>query len=227
MCGFNVHLFKTGQIGMDSRIYSVTPHSCSVKYNKLSFRQSQSEDSAKQDKLHKFPMLALMYSSNIGESLRPVIGNTLATLSWAPSMLYAYLAISEKRKQADLSKEKEKEYNREILYQALGNLLIPQLVVLATRKISNKLIDKIPRQAKTTIKETTKKVDLAHKIIQKFESNSSKIDGHRNSAVATITLITILTVAKPADFILNKFLDKILNEKTEKIKTVQNLDEKA
>lgn len=212
---------------MDSRLCSITHSVMPRQYNKLSFRQSQSEDSAKQDKLHKFPMLALMYSSNIGESLRPVIGNTLATLSWAPSMLYAYLAISEKRKQADLSKENEKEYNREILYQALGNLLIPQLVVLATRKISNYLIDKIPRHAKNTIKETTQKVDLAHKIIQKFESNSSKIDGHRNSAVATITLITILAIAKPADYVLNKFLDRILKEKPKEIKTVQNLDKKA
>lgn len=212
---------------MESRLYSVTQGIVPRQYNKINFRQSQSEDSAKQDKLHKFPLLALMYSSNIGESLRPVIGNTLATLSWAPSMLYAYLAISEKRKIADLSKEKEKDYNREILYQALGNLLIPQLVVLATRKISNHLIDKIPIKAKNTIKNTTKKVNLAENLIKKFESNSNKIDGHRNSAVATITLITILAISKPADFILNKFLDKILNDKPDKIKTVQKLDKKA
>lgn len=212
---------------MESRLHSIAQGIVPRQYIKLNFRQSQSEDSAKQDKLHKFPMLALMYSNNIGESLRPVIGNTLATLSWAPSMLYAYLAISEKRKLADLSKEKEKEYNREILYQALGNLLIPQLVVLATRKISNHLIDKIPINAKNTIKATTKKVNLAENIIKKFQSNTSKIDGHRNSAVATITLITILAIAKPADFILNKFLDKILNDKPDKIKTVSKLDKEA
>ena len=227
MCELKIHLLITGQIGMESRLYCITQGVMPRQYSKLSFRQSQSQDSANQDKLHKFPLLALMYSSNIGESLRPIIGNTFATLSWAPSILYAYMAISEKRKDATLSKEKEAEFNREIIYQMLGNLLIPQLVVLATRKISNKLIDKIPRQTKTSIKETTKKVDLAHKIIKKFESSSKKIDGHRNSAVSIITLITILAIAKPADFILNKFLDKILNDKPDKIKTVPQLNQQA
>lgn len=227
MCELKIHLLQIRQIGMESRLYSITPCLCSRKYNNLSFKQKQSEENVNQDKLHKFPLLALMYSSNIGESLRPIIGNTFATLSWAPSILYAYMAISEKRKDATLSKEKEVEFNREIIYQMLGNLLIPQLVVLATRKISNKLIDKIPRQAKTSIKETTKKVDFAHKIIKKFESSSKKIDGHRNSAVSIITLITILAIAKPADIILNKFLDKILNDKPDKIKTVSQLNQQA
>lgn len=215
---------------MECRLCSITPSICSRQYNKLNFRQSQAEDGAKEDKLHKFPLLALMYSSNIGESLRPVIGNTFATLSWAPSILYAYLAITDKKKQASLSQENEKEFNREIVYQALGNLLIPQLVVLATRKGANHLIDKIPKQAKTSIKETTQKVDLIHGIIKKFGDKNIKqqLDGHRNCAVAVTTLITILAIAKPVDYILNKFLDTIFNQKqTDKIKTVPKLDKEA
>ena len=69
---------------------------------------------------HKYPLKLFVYSNDVGEALRPIIGNFLAKLSWLPAILYTILAlISQKNRNND-------EYiKKEIMFQSLASFILP------------------------------------------------------------------------------------------------------
>ena len=54
------------------------------------------------DPLMQYPLRGAAFSNEVGEALRPVIGN-YATVSWAPALLYIGADVYDKYKNKDLN----------------------------------------------------------------------------------------------------------------------------
>lgn len=168
----------------------------------------------KEDMLHKYPLKALMYSNNVGEALKPLVGNLIAKLSWIPAIFYALFAIlSQCFNPQENGMSKSDKVTKETLFQTFSSFIIPYLLVKNTQKITNKFIDKIPIKTKEVIKKSIQPVDWLHRCCERFKNEI--ISGHRNFAVSTINLVTLAVAVKPIDNLVEYSLDRIYNHKVE------------
>jgi hypothetical protein len=151
---------------------------------------------------HQYPLKALVYTNDLGEALRPIIGNFYAKLSWLPSIIYTFFAISKNNKKAESG-----NLTREILFQLFASFLLPLLMLKATRKIFNKIIDKIPLKSKETIKTSIKSNNWLYNFCKKFEKE--KTSGHRNIGLSTLGLLVLAIAVKPIDNFVEHSLDKL------------------
>lgn len=174
------------------------------------YRQIEEDKKAKkQDNIiHKYPIKAFAYISNIGEALKPLIGALLAKLSYIPSLLYAFIAIISKCVESQKGDQnKSKTLTKEIVYQALASFLLPDLVVKSSRKISNTLINKISIKNKQKLQEFTMNIGWLDNLIQKFTKGN--VSGYRNFALSMVGISSLAFAVKPIDNFVGNSLNKI------------------
>lgn len=180
----------------------------------INFEHSRKPETAKEeDVFHKYPLKALIYSNNVGESIKPLIGALWAKLSFIPAIIYAFFAVLSKcpKSQENENKPKSNEVAKEISFQLLASFILPHFVIKATQKVTNKLIDKISSETKEAIKNTTKTMDLTHKLLMKFKAD--KISGHRNFGLSTMSLVALAVSVKPIDHFVEHSLDRFYNNR--------------
>lgn len=178
----------------------------------INFEHSRQEEKAKkEDVFHKYPLKALMYSNNIGEAIKPLVGNLCAKLSLIPAIIYALFAILSKCPKSQNEQPKSDEVGKETIFQFFASFVLPHFLIKATQKITNKIIDKISSETKESIKNTTKSIDLVHKLLMKFKVD--RISGHRNFGVSAMSLVALTIAVKPIDNFVEHSLDRLYNNR--------------
>ncbi len=81
------------------------------------------------DPLMRWPIRGLAFSNEVGESLRPIIGN-YATLTWIPVLMYIGADIYDKYKndQTEYSPD-SKRCLKQAIFQGLASMLLPIIAV--------------------------------------------------------------------------------------------------
>ena len=94
-------------------------------------RADKTEDNNYQDPLLKWPLRGAAFSNEVGEALRPMIGNT-ANLFWVPALLYIGADVYDKYK------NNETEYSpdsrrclKQAVFQGLASIFLPLIAVTA------------------------------------------------------------------------------------------------
>lgn len=173
------------------------------------YQHIEPQKESKKDALHKLPLKAIAYTSNMGEALKPIIGAFLAKLSWIPSLFYAFLAIFTKGLSSDKEPSTPQKIPREFLYQAIASFLLPDLAVKSSRELANKLINKIPSKTKELMKVSTQNISWLDKFIQRFKKQNSS--GYRNFALSAVGIGSLAFAIKPIDNFTNTSLNKLYN----------------
>ena len=81
------------------------------------------------DPLMHWPLRGAAFTNEVGEALRPLIGN-YATLSWAPALLYIGADVYDKYKndQTEYSPDSKRAF-KQALFQGLASILLPIVAV--------------------------------------------------------------------------------------------------
>ena len=81
------------------------------------------------DPLMKWPLRGMAFTNEVGESLRPIIGNT-ATLFWAPVFLYIGADVYDKYKndQTEYSPS-SRRFLKQAIFQGLASMLFPLVAI--------------------------------------------------------------------------------------------------
>lgn len=98
----------------------------------------------KEDVLLKYPTRGLAYSNEVGEALRP-LGDTLATVMWAPALMYIGADIYDKySKGEDGTGEKPsaKCGLKAAIFQTLASVFMPTGAVVLGQKTANLITSK-------------------------------------------------------------------------------------
>lgn len=170
----------------------------------ISFKAKQKED--KENIWHTYPLKGCAYSNDIGEAVRPIIGNSFAKLSWIPAIFYVLGAIISKILTAN-SNDKSKELQKEILFQLIASLLLPIIIIKSAGKFTHKVLDAVPRKTKDLIKDSIKRVNWLHTFGENFKSE--KMNQYRTICESTAGLFALAVAAKPIDNFTEKILDRV------------------
>ena len=146
---------------------------------------------------HKYPLKLMVYSNDVGEAVRPVLGNMFAKLSLIPAVFYTGFAINAGKKKDNLGKE--------LLFQGIASFLMPFLLVKSTRAAASKAIEKMPEKVKQNIKNKTAEIGFLDKLINKFKKGKSS--GYKNVALTGISIGALALLIKPIDEAVKKVLD--------------------
>lgn len=146
---------------------------------------------------HKYPLKLMVYSNDVGEAARPIIGNTLAKLSLIPAMFYTGFALNAGKKKENLGKE--------ILFQGIASFLMPFLLVKSSRAVAKKGIEMVPVKFRQAVKNETAKMPALDKLISKFSKKNSS--GHKNIALTAFSMAALAVGVKPMDEMVKKVLD--------------------
>lgn len=105
-------------------ISTMTTHFCADK-------KTKTKDGEYKDPLLKWPLRGAAFTNEVGEALRPLIGE-YATLSWAPALLYIGADVYDKYK------TNKTEYSpcsqrglKEAVFQGLASIFLPLVAVKA------------------------------------------------------------------------------------------------
>lgn len=147
---------------------------------------------------HQYPLKMLVYSNDVGESVRPVIGNTLALLSWILAISYTLLAVNSGNKRKNLGKE--------LAFQGIASFLMPFLMLKSTRALTSKAIDKVPAAFKNSVKSKIAQLPGVDHLIGRFKKNNAS--GYKNVAMSAASIGALLVGVKPIDNAVRKMLDK-------------------
>ncbi|HIS36132.1 TPA: hypothetical protein IAC10_05820 [Candidatus Scatousia excrementigallinarum] len=147
---------------------------------------------------HKYPLKLMVYSNDVGEAMRPVIGNVMARLSWIPAVSYTLLALNNGNKKDNLAKE--------LAFQGIASFLIPFLMLKTARAGASKAIEKLPKAMKTAFAKQTAKMPEVDKFIRRFDKNNQS--GYKNIAVSGMSIGVLLACVKPIDDAVKKVLNK-------------------
>lgn len=146
---------------------------------------------------HKYPLKLMVYSNDVGEAVRPLLGNLFAKLSLIPAVFYTGFALNAGKKKENLGKE--------LLFQGIASFLMPFLLVKSTRAAASKAFDKMPDKFKQIVKDETAKIGFLDKLINKFKKGNSS--GYKNVALTGISIGVLALSIKPIDEAVKKILD--------------------
>ena len=110
------------------------------------------------DPLMRWPLRGTAFTNEIGESLRPIIGN-YATLSWIPVLMYIGADVYDKYKnnQTEYSPD-SRRCLKEAIFQGLASLILPLVAIKAGQNAFSNfgkiMEDKITLNAKEHISKT-------------------------------------------------------------------------
>ena len=109
-----------------------------VNANKITFKTDTTRDSKTgeyNDPLMKMPVRAMAFTSEVGESLRPLIGN-YATLSWAPVLLYIGADVYDKYKNDKTEySPSSRRFLKQAIFQGIASMLLPLVAVKAGQNL--------------------------------------------------------------------------------------------
>ena len=110
------------------------------------------------DPLMKWPLRGTAFTNEIGESLRPIIGN-YATLSWIPVLMYIGADIYDKYKndRTEYSPNSRRCF-KQAIFEGLASLILPLLAIKTGQNVFSNfgkiMKDKITLNAKEHISKT-------------------------------------------------------------------------
>ena len=125
------------------------------------------------DPLMKWPMRGAAFTNELGEALRPVIGNC-ANLAWVPALLYIGADVYDKYKNNETEySPNSKRCLKQAIFQGLASILLPIFAI----KAGQKSFSLFGLATKDNLSYTAKEqiIDLA----QQFVANG-KIKAHYN-----------------------------------------------
>ena len=133
-----------------------------INVNSNSFRNNRSEYN---DPLLNWPLRGAAFTNEIGEAMRPLIGN-YATLSWAPALLYIGADVYDKYKndQTEYSPSSRRAL-KQAIFQGLASVCLPIVAV----KGGQNLFSLFGLCTKDKITFNTK--DHINKLAQEFVAN--------------------------------------------------------
>lgn len=119
------------------------------------------------DPLMHWPLRGAAFTNEVGEALRPLIGN-YATLSWAPALLYIGADVYDKYKndQTEYSPNSKRAF-KQALFQGLASILLPIFAV----KTGQNLFSLFGYASSEQISFNTK--DNINKIAEEFVANGN------------------------------------------------------
>lgn len=142
------------------------------------------------DPLMHWPLRGCAFTNEIGEALRPLIGN-YATLSWAPALLYIGADIYDKYKneQTEYSPNSHRAL-KQAIFQGMASIFLPLVAVKAGQNIFSLLgyltNEKISYNTKAQV----------DKLAEEFVSNGNMRAYHNNDKEC---------IAKFKDTVINSF----------------------
>ena len=115
------------------------------------------------DPLMKWPLRGMAFTNEVGEALRPLIGN-YATLSWAPALLYIGADVYDKYKndQTEYSPN-SKRCLKQAIFQGLASILLPIIAVKGGQSLFS-LFGLVGRE-KITYTKQEQIIDLAKQFV--------------------------------------------------------------
>ena len=159
--------------------------------NQLIFKNSpsifglqESKNKTKYNKYHEYPLKYIADSNNYGMALKPIIGSTISALSWVPSVGYAYCAVMHEYNKSKNCGSNENAVKNELVFQLVGNLFGPLLIVELTQYAIKKLIN------------------------SKFRELNAK-----ESAFLTVlgSILALISTSKSIDYCSSKLADKFVD----------------
>ena len=113
------------------KVNLITNSPCNFKADKNSI----DNDGNYKDPLMSWPLRGAAFTNEVGEALRPVIGN-YATLSWAPALLYIGADIYDKYKnnQTEYSPNSKRGL-KQAIFQGSASILLPLIAVKAGQNL--------------------------------------------------------------------------------------------
>lgn len=181
-----------------------------IESENLSFKANEkSKDKKEESFWHTYPLKACAYSNDIGEAIRPIIGEFFAKLSWLPAIFYVIGAILSKLL-GSTSQDKSRELSKEILFQLIASLLLPILLVKSIGKATHKVLDALPVKSKDFVKNSIQKIDWLHKLGENFKSK--KMSQYRAICESMVGLLALAVAVKPIDYCTEKVLDRVYSK---------------
>jgi len=109
-----------------------------VKTQNIPFKTDKSRDiktGEYKDPLMKMPFRAMAFTNEVGESLRPIIGN-YANLTWAPVLLYIGADVYDKYKNDKTEySPSSRRFLKQAIFQGVASMLLPIVAVKATQNV--------------------------------------------------------------------------------------------
>ncbi len=178
-----------------------------LEEDKVTFNQNQQAKNDGFKKTDKIPLKAFAYTSNVGEALRPILSALLVKLSLIPSVIYTIISVLFSAFTAKNEQEKQHNVSKEFISQVLANFLLPDLLVRAARKTSNKLINIIPEKIKQNIKNSLDNINILSLL------NRQKSIKYRQLGLSGVGLLTLAVAVKPIDNFVGYSLNRMYNYK--------------
>ena len=124
------------------------------------------------DPLMKWPLRGMAFTNEIGEALRPLIGN-YATLSWAPALLYIGADVYDKYKndQTEYSPD-SKRCLKQAIFQGLASILLPIIAVKGGQNLFS--LFGLLRNDKITFNAEEKIIELAQQFVANGKMHAYK-----------------------------------------------------
>lgn len=133
--------------------------------NNISSNSFRNKNNEYDDPLLSWPLRGTAFTNEIGEAMRPLIGN-YATLSWAPALLYIGADVYDKYKndQTEYSPDSRRAL-KQALFQGLASVCLPIFAV----KIGQNLFSLFGLTAKDKITFNTK--EHVNRLAEEFVAN--------------------------------------------------------
>ena len=137
-------------------------------------RTINSVDGTYKDPLMRWPLRGAAFTNEVGEALRPIIGN-LATLTWAPALLYIGADIYDKYKndQTEYSPD-SRRCLKQACFQGLASILLPIVAVKGGQNLFS--LFGLKTKENLTLNTQEQIIDLA----QQYVSNG-KMRAHKHN----------------------------------------------
>lgn len=171
----------------------------------VSFKSNEEDKKEKENIWHTYPLKGMAYSNDLGEAMRPIIGASLAKVSWIPTIIYGLFAILSKCSDSD--NNKSDGISREILFQLFASFLLPLLLVKSVGKATHKILDNVSVKTKENIKNSIKQIDWLHKFGEKFKNE--KMNQYRTITESAMGLLALAIAVKPIDNFVDNSLNKV------------------
>lgn len=100
---------------------------------------NKTKDNNYQDPLLKWPLRGAAFSNEVGEALRPMIGNT-ANLFWVPALLYIGADVYDKYKNNETEYSPDsKRCLKQAVFQGMASIFLPLIAVTAGQDIFSQI----------------------------------------------------------------------------------------
>ncbi|HSA07134.1 MAG TPA: hypothetical protein P5556_08120 [Candidatus Gastranaerophilales bacterium] len=200
-------------------------HNFHQRKNSFSEGHKPSSDSKdKKDPFLCYPGRALAYTDEIGEALRPAIGNVAATLFWAPALLYFGADVWDKYKKGtddSYQNPDAKTGARQAIFHLIASIAGPVAAVhgaqeasmrLGGEKFINNTLKKIEEPGSKLASKIEKTPLIGKKLLDMLKNNATNKEFLTSRFKTGVGLAALVFVALPIDIFTEKlFIKKVVN----------------